>query len=216
MIVPKAIQNLIEAFERLPGIGPKTAQRLTFYLLHVPQTMLDDFASALSNLKKNTVLCSICFNVSEKDPCPICSDVNRDHSTICVVEQPLDVLALDRNGHYKGVYHILHGAISPLNNIGPDELRISELVGRIRENQLQIREIILATNSNMEGEATAMFLSRELAEFKVPASTAKRGEQGSKFKVTRLAHGLPVGGDVEYADEVTLQRALEGRREYGV
>ncbi|MGB9637248.1 MAG: recombination mediator RecR [Microgenomates group bacterium] len=206
MQLPKAVQNLIEAFERLPGIGPKTAQRLTFYLLHVPQSMLDDFASALVNLKKNTVLCSICFNVSEKDPCPICSDVSRDHSTICVVEQPLDVLALDRNGYYKGVYHVLHGAISPLNNIGPDELKIGELIRRIRENSSQIREIILATNSNMEGEATAMYIARELREFKV---------QGSKFKVTRLAHGLPVGGDVEYADETTLQKALEGRREYG-
>ena len=214
MQIPKAINNLIEAFERLPGIGPKTAQRLTFYLLHVPQAMLDDFASALTNLKKNTVLCSICFNVSESDPCPICADASRDHSIICVVEQPLDVLALDKNGRFRGVYHVLHGAISPLNNIGPDELRIAELLDRIRESPPKtcpeqgrgISEIILATNSNMEGEATAMFLAKELAEFKV---------QSAKFKVTRLAHGLPVGGDVEYADEITLQRALEGRREYG-
>lgn len=209
MIIPKAISNLVEAFERLPGIGPKTAQRLTFYLLHVPQTMLDDFASALTNLKKNTVLCSICFNVSEKDPCPICSDVNRDHSKICVVEQPLDVLALDRNGHYKGIYHILHGAISPLNNIGPDELKISELLKRIRENQQEIQEIILATNSNMEGEATAMYISQEISNLKSQNSNLR------SVKLTRLAHGLPVGGDVEYADEITLQRALEGRREYG-
>ena len=214
MIIPKAISNLVEAFERLPGIGPKTAQRLTFYLLHVPQTMLDDFASALTNLKKNTVLCSICFNVSEKDPCPICSDVSRDHSKICVVEQPLDVLALDRNGHYKGVYHILHGAISPLNNIGPDELRIAELLKRIRENQQAIHEIILATNSNMEGEATAMYIAREIANLKSHPPVG--GSNLRNMKLTRLAHGLPVGGDVEYADEVTLQRALEGRREYGV
>ena len=206
MQIPRAINNLIEAFERLPGIGPKTAQRLTFYLLHVPQAMLDDFASALTNLKKNTVLCSICFNVSESDPCPICADASRDHSIICVVEQPLDVLALDKNGHYKGVYHVLHGAISPLNNIGPDELRIRELIDRIRRSQQGISEIILATNSNMEGEATAMYIARELAQFKI---------QNSKFKISRLAHGLPVGGDVEYADEITLQRALEGRREYG-
>jgi len=206
MKIPKAINNLIEAFERLPGIGPKTAQRLTFYLLHVPQAMLDDFASALTNLKKNTVLCSICFNVSESDPCPICADASRDHSIICVVEQPLDVLALDKNGHYKGVYHVLHGAISPLNNIGPDELRIRELIDRIRRSQQGISEIILATNSNMEGEATAMYIARELTQFKI---------QNSKFKISRLAHGLPVGGDVEYADEITLQRALEGRREYG-
>lgn len=212
MHVPKAIKNLIDSFERLPGIGPKTAQRLTFYLLHVPQEMLDDFASALTNLKKNTVLCSICFNVAETDPCPLCSSQNRDHSMICVVEQPLDVLALEKNGHYHGVYHVLHGAISPLNNIGPDELRISELLGRIK-NSLQgkqesrIQEVILATNSNMEGEATAMFIAKRLSELKV---------QSEKFKVTRIAHGLPVGGDVEYADEVTLQRAMEGRREYGV
>ena len=208
MQIPKAINNLIDAFERLPGIGPKTAQRLTFYLLHVPQGMLDDFASSLQNLKKNTVLCSICFNVSEKDPCPICSDVNRDHSVICVVEQPLDVLAFDRNGHYKGLYHVLHGAISPLNNIGPDEIKIGELLERVSKLQSsKVSEIILATNSNMEGEATAMFLAKELHECKM---------YNVQFKITRLAHGLPVGGDVEYADEVTLQRALEGRREYGI
>ena len=162
MVVPKAIKNLIDSFERLPGIGPKTAQRLTFYLLHVPQEILDEFASALTNLKKNTVLCSICFNVAESDPCPLCSSQNRDHSMICVVEQPLDILALEKNGHYKGVYHVLGGAISQLNNIGPDELRIQELLDRIRENPQQICEIILATNSNMEGEATAMFIAKEL------------------------------------------------------
>lgn len=161
MQVPKAISNLVEAFERLPGIGPKTAQRLTFYLLHVPQGMLEEFASSLQNLKKNTVLCSICFNVSEKDPCPLCSDANRDHSAICVVEQPLDVLAFDRNGHYKGVYHVLHGAISPLNNIGPDDIKIGELIKRVRESS-STKEVILATNSNMEGEATAMFIAKEL------------------------------------------------------
>lgn len=207
MQIPKAIANLVDAFERLPGIGPKTAQRLTFYLLHVPQTMLDDFASALQNLKKNTILCSICFNVSETDPCPLCNNINRDHGTICVVEQPLDVLALDRNGVYKGVYHILHGAISPLNNIGPDELKIRELLKRIKESPEEVKEVILATNSNMEGEATAMYIARELGKFKM---------QNAKFKISRLAHGLPVGGDVEYADEVTLQRAIEGRREYGI
>ncbi len=201
MQVPKAIQNLIDSFERLPGIGPKTAQRLTFYLLHVPQTLLDDFASSLQNLKKNTVLCSICFNVSEKDPCPICADVNRDHSTVCVVEQPLDVLAFDKNGHYKGLYHVLHGAISPLNNIGPDEIKIRELLDRVSKQQsVKVAEIILATNSNMEGEATAMYIQKLIAPLRV--------------KVTRIARGLPVGSDLEYADETTLSRALEGRREY--
>jgi len=217
--LPKTINNLIESFERLPGIGPKTAQRLTFYLLHVPQSMLDEFAQSLQTLKKNTILCSICFNVSEKDPCPICADVNRDHSTICVVEQPLDVLAFDKNGHYKGVHHVLHGAISPLNNIGPDEIKIRELITRIKNlesqrnpdeggKELRIKEVILATNSNMEGEATAMFITREIRElFQI---------SNFKFQISRLAHGLPVGGDVEYADEITLQRALEGRREYGI
>ena len=211
MQIPRAIKNLIDSFERLPGIGPKTAQRLTFYLLHVPQEMLDDFALALQNLKKKTVLCSLCFNVSESDPCPICQSQNRDHSIICVVEQPLDVLAFDRNGHYNGVYHVLHGAISPLNNIGPDEIKIRELIKRVSENPTPIREVILATNSNMEGEATAMFVAKELHELKTRPAIG-----GTKLKITRLAHGLPVGGDVEYADEVTLQRALEGRREYGV
>ena len=199
MQIPKAIKNLIDSFERLPGIGPKTAQRLTFYLLHVPQEMLEDFASALTNLKKNTVLCSICFNVAEEDPCSLCSSQNRDHSTICVVEQPLDVLAFEKNGHYKGVYHVLGGAISPLNNIGPDELKIHELLERVSKFQSgKVSEIILATNSNMEGEATAMYIARQI--------------EGKGVRVTRLARGLPVGGDLEYADEVTLSRALTGRQ----
>lgn len=204
MQIPKAIKNLTEAFERLPGIGPKTAQRLTFYLLHVPQSMLEDFATSLINLKKNTVLCSICFNVAEVDPCPICSSQNRDHSIICVVEQPLDVLAFERGGRFNGLYHVLHGAISPLNNIGPDEIKIRELILRLKTEEGKIKEIILATNSNMEGEATAMYIAKELKS------------QNSKVKITRLAHGLPIGGDVEYADEITLQRAIEGRRDYGV
>lgn len=202
MQIPKPVKNLIESFEKLPGIGPKTAQRLTFYLLHVPQGMLEEFAAALVNLKKNTVECSLCHNVSETDPCHICSSPERDHSLVCVVEQPLDVLAFERAGKYQGVYHVLHGAISPLNNIGPDEIKIKELIKRVQENA-EISEVILATNSNMEGEATAMYIAREL---KV---------QSAKLKITRLAHGLPIGGDVEYADEVTLQRALEGRRDYG-
>lgn len=204
MLIPRAIQNLINSFERLPGIGPKTAQRLTFYLLHVPQAMLDDFASSLSNLKKQTVLCSICFNVAEVDPCPICSSQNRDHSTICVIEQPLEILAMERSGWYKGIYHVLHGAISPLNNIGPDELKIRELMGRLRlANNGELKEIILATNSNMEGEATAMFLSRAINDLRI-----------NDLRITRLGQGLPTGADLEYADDLTLQRAMEGRREY--
>ncbi|HUV72370.1 MAG TPA: recombination mediator RecR [Clostridia bacterium] len=209
MQIPKVVKDLIEAFERLPGIGPKTAQRLTFYLLHVPQEMLDEFAEALQNLKKKTVLCSICFNVAETDPCPICASPGRDHKVICVVEEPLDVLAFEKNGHYNGVYHVLHGAISPLNNIGPDEIKIGELISRLRSSSYgEPKEIILATNSNMEGEATAMYIAKEISNLKSQISNL------GELKITRLAHGLPIGGDVEYADEVTLQRALEGRREY--
>ncbi len=202
MRIPKAIQNVIESFERLPGVGPKTAQRLTFYLLHVPQGQLDNFASSLENLKKNTLLCSICFTVDETDPCSICSNTQRDQSLICVVEEALDVLALERNGKYKGVYHVLHGKIDPLNNIGPDEIYIRQLIERVKEKGEQVTEVILATNPTMEGEATAMYLAKQL---KFP---------GSQLKITRIGRGLPVGADLEYADEVTLQRAMEGRSDY--
>lgn len=208
MILPKSIRNLVEAFEKLPGIGPKTAARLTFYLLHVPQEQLDEFAGALSALKKNTVLCSLCENVSETDPCPICVDQNRDKSQILVVEQPLDVLAIEKTGDYKGMYHVLHGAISPLNNIGPDELYIKQLLERVSSHVSRIAEVILATNPNMEGEATAMYLSKQFKILKASAVDAT-----GKFKITRLGQGLPTGGDLEYADESTLSRALEGRRE---
>lgn len=202
MRIPKAIQNLIEAFERLPGIGPKTAQRLTFYLLHVPQLELDRFAQALENLKKETVLCSVCFTIGEEDPCSICSDSQRDSSIICVVEHPLDVLALEKNGKYQGTYHVLHGKIDPLNNIGPDEIYIEQLIAKLKRQNSKVKEVILATNPTMEGEATAMYIAKQL---KV---------QNAKFKVTRIGRGLPTGADLEYADEVTLQRAMEGRSEY--
>lgn len=205
-ILPRSVEKLIQSFEKLPGIGPKTASRLTFYLLHVPQLSLDEFAQALSNLKKSTVICSRCFNIAESDPCVICGSPDRDDAVICVVEQPLDIVSLERTGKYKGVYHVLHGAIDPLNNIGPDEIRIAELINRIKSGK--INEVILATNPTMEGEATAMYIKRELVN----------GQwlmvNGKKLKITRLAHGLPVGGDIEYADEVTLSRALEGRGEY--
>lgn len=202
MKVPKAIQNLIESFEKLPGIGPKSAQRLTFYLLHVPQGELDKFSAAVINLKKETVLCSTCFTIAETNPCDICSDSKRDKSIICVVEQPLDVLALEKNGKFHGVYHALHGKIDPLNNIGPDEIYIKQLLDRISANQSAIREIILATNPTMEGEATAMYIAKQL---KV---------QSEKLKITRIGRGLPTGADIEYADELTLQRAMEGRSDY--
>lgn len=210
MTLARPIRRLIEAFERLPGIGPKTAARLTFYLLHVPQEQLEEFGEALVNLKKQTVLCSICKDVAESDPCQICSDPTRDKSQICVVEQPLDVLALERAGNYKGAYHVLHGVISPLNNIGPDEIFIKQLLERISERErsesARISEIILATNPNMEGEATAMYIKKELE------GENAGGREG--LKITRLGQGLPTGGDLEYADEVTLSRAIEGRREY--
>jgi recombination protein RecR len=200
MKIPKSIKQLTESFERLPGIGPKTAQRLTFYLLHVPQDVLDRFAFSLSNLKKGTTLCSTCFTIDESDPCSICSDAKRDQATICVVEQPLDVLALERNGRYRGVYHVLHGRIDPLNNIGPDELRIHELVQRC--SGVSVQEVILATNPTMEGEATAMFLVKQLKM------------RNDKLIITRIGRGLPIGGDLEYADPTTLERAMEGRRAY--
>jgi len=205
MVVPRAIKKLIDNFEKLPGIGPKTAARLTFYLLHVPQKQLDEFAEAIGGLKKNTVLCSICFNVSETDPCPICADQNRDKSIICVVAQPLDVLAIEKAGNFKGVYHVLHGLINPLENIGPDELRINELIHRIKNSAVPIKELILATNPTMEGEATAMYIANEVRKIQNPKS---------KIQITRLGQGLPTGGDLEYADEMTLSKALEGRREY--
>lgn len=204
MRIPKAIQNLIESFERLPGVGPKTAQRLTFYLLHVPQGELDKFAMAVSSLKKDTLLCSVCFAVDETDPCSICDDVRRDKSIVCVLEEPLDVLALEKNGRYNGVYHVLHGRIDPLNNIGPSEIYIEQLMQRIKnsKNGESIREVILATNPTMEGEATAMYIAKNL---KI---------QNPNLKITRIGRGLPVGSDIEYADETTLQRAMEGRSDY--
>jgi recombination protein RecR len=201
-LLPRSLERLIEAFERLPGIGPKSAQRLAFYLLHVPQEDLDRFASALSELKRNTVLCSVCKNVTESDPCVICSNPSRDAHILCVVEQPTDVLSIEKTGKFKGLYHVLHGVIDPLNNVGPDEIYISDLVGRVRSKGDEVREIILATNPNMEGEATAMYIQKQLSV------------HSSQITVTRLAHGLPVGADIEYADDLTLSRALEGRREF--
>ncbi len=202
MKVPKAIQEVIESFERLPGIGPKSAQRLTFYLLHVPQEQLDSFATAVENLKKGTVICSVCYVVGESDPCEYCSNPQRDQNTICIVEQPLDVLALERSGRYKGVYHVLHGKIDPLNNIGPEEIYIHQLFKRLKEKEMKVDEIILATNPTMEGEATAMYISKYLkANF-------------PEIKITRIGRGLPVGADLEYADSITLDRAMEGRSDY--
>lgn len=195
--VPKPVQNLIEAFERLPGIGPKTAERLTFYLLHAPKEESDMLAKAALEMKEKTKICSICFNIGEEEPCYICSDSSRDQSIIMVVENPLDVMSLEK-ASFKGLYHVLHGVISPLENIGPDELHIRELLPRLKGNK--IKELILATNPTMEGEATAMYIQRLISPLGV--------------KITRIARGLPVGSDIEYADETTLSRALEGRSDY--
>jgi|SRR5579872_4053044 len=200
MKIPKAVQHLIESFEKLPSIGPKSAQRLTFYLLHVPQEQLNEFAESLQGLKSGTKLCSICLSIDETDPCSICSDNSRDHSTICVVEQPLDVLALEKSGKYKGIYHVLHGRIDPLNNLGPDEIYVGKLFDRVKTDE-GIQEVILATNPTMEGEATAMYITKQLKLL------------NAHLKITRIGRGLPVGADLEYADEITLQRAMEGRSE---
>jgi len=200
MRIPRAIKNLIEALEKLPGIGPRTSQRLAFYLLHVPQSELDLFGQALINLKKHTILCAICRNVSEKDPCSVCSDTSRDSKVILVVEEPLDVIAVERTGKYKGLYHVLHGAINPLENIGPDELYIDDLMKRVTDRS-SIEEAIIATNPTMEGEATAMYLNKKLKT------------QNFKLRISRLGMGIPRGADLEYADDVTLTQAIEGRRE---
>lgn len=205
MKIPKGIQKLIESFEKLPGIGPKTAQRLTYYLLHVPQAQLDSFSEAVGGLKKNTKTCSICFNVSDTDPCSVCDDNSRDQSALCVVEQPLDILAIEKSGAYKGLYHVLHGSISPLDNIGPDQLHIHDLLPRLKSGI--ISELILATNPTMEGEATAMYMTKLVTSSKLHATSYK-------LKITRLGRGLPTGADLEYADETTLSKAFEGRREW--
>lgn len=191
------VSRLIEEFNKLPGIGPKSAARLAYYLLRMPEAEARSLAEAIIAIKEKTVLCSICHNITDSDPCAICSSEERDRSKICVVEEPLDILALERTRQYQGLYHVLHGVISPMDGIGPDDLKIRELLQRLKSGVVE--EVILATNPNLEGEATAMYLQRLISPLGV--------------KVTSLARGLPMGGDLEYADEVTLGRALEGRRE---
>ena len=194
---PRVILQLIEELHRLPGIGPRTAERTAFYLLRAPQGQVERLASLLSDLRQQVTTCSVCCNIAEQNPCSVCSDPSRDHGTICVVEEPLDQVAIERTREYTGVYHVLQGAISPVEGIGPEDLRIGELFGRIHSGGAS--EVILATNPNLEGEATATYLARLVKPM--------------GLTVTRLASGLPVGGDLEYADEVTLGRALAGRRE---
>ncbi len=193
--VPQSVTTLIDAFSRLPGVGPKTASRLTYYLLRAPDELSQTLAGAIGDLKAKTRTCSVCYNITEGDPCPICQDPTRDPATLVVVEEPLDVLAVERTGAYQGRYHVLHGAISPVEGIGPEDLKIRELVQRVEAGG--VAEVIVATNPGMEGDATAMYVQRQLAPTGV--------------KVTRLARGLPTGGDLEYVDSITLLRALQGR-----
>ncbi|WP_238626289.1 recombination mediator RecR [Aggregatilinea lenta] len=195
--IPQSVTQLIEAFSRLPGVGPKTASRLTYYLLRAPDDLAQSLATALTDLKTKTRYCSVCYNITEEDPCPICHDPERDTSEVVVVEDPLDVLAVERVGTYKGRYHVLHGAISPVEGIGPEDLKIRELVERVKRGGID--EVIVATNPGLEGDATAMYMQRQLAPTGV--------------KVTRLARGLPTGGDLEYVDSMTLLRAFQGRQE---
>jgi len=191
------ITKLIEALSKLPGVGSKTAQRLTFHLLNMPEKEVEDLAKAIVYAKRSVKYCTVCCNITDSEKCEICSNPNRDHSIICVIEDPKDVAALERTREFKGLYHVLHGAISPMEGVGPDDIKIRELLSRLKDEE--IKEIIIATNPNIEGEATAMYISRLIKPLDI--------------KVTRIAHGVPVGGDIEYADEVTLMKALEGRRE---
>lgn len=196
--LPESIQDTIDEFARLPGIGPKSAARITFYLLTKIDADIERFSEVLGKLKKELKTCSQCFNWTQEEPCQLCSDEKRNHSLVCVVEEPLDVIALDRAG-FDGLFHVLGGVISPINGIGPEDIRIGQLVEKIRNNSDKIEEVILATNPSLEGEATAVYISEKLENYPV--------------KITRLARGLPVGGDLEYADELTLSRSLEGRKE---
>lgn len=200
MALPKSIQNLIEEFSRLPGIGPKTAGRLTFYLLTKPESDIQNLGEAVANLKKNLKFCGNCFNITEVDPCDICSNPKRDKSKLMAVEEPLDIVALEKTG-FNGFYFCIGGQISPIDGVGPENLRIAESLAKL-EKESDIHELILATDPSLEGEATAMYIAAQIVKKNI------------KTKVTRIARGLPVGGDLEYADEITLTRALEGRKEY--
>ncbi|KAA1295041.1 MAG: recombination protein RecR [SAR202 cluster bacterium] len=192
------VQRLIDEFNRLPGIGPKSAQRLTYHLIRMPVEQAESLASAITSMKNQIILCSVCFNITDTDPCDICLNNSRERSKLCVVEQPLDVVALERTSSFDGLYHVLHGSISPINGIGPEDLKIRELLERMRTESFD--EIILAMNPNLEGEATSMYINRLI------------GDLGAR--ITRPARGLPVGGDLEYADDATLGRALEGRQDF--
>lgn len=199
-MLPKSVQNLIDEFSRLPGVGPKTAARLAFYLLSKPKSDVANLGQSVLDLSKNLTYCKDCFNIAESEYCPVCLDAKRDKTLVAVVEEPLDVIALEKSMGFPGVYHVLGGSISPIDGIGPEDLRISQLIIRLKNGS--ISEVILATNPDLEGEATAAYIKNKISQLNLPV------------KVTRIARGLPVGGDLEYADEVTLKRSLEGRREY--
>lgn len=200
--LPSSLQRLINEFSRLPGIGPKTAQRLAFYLLKRDKIDIGNLSAAIAEIKNGVIYCSVCHMMAETDPCAICADIKRDHSVVCVVEETLDAVALDKSGSFAGVFHILGGALNPLEGVGPERLEIESLMERIRNPESGISEIIIATNPSLEGETTAMHLQKIIRA------------SSPQIKVTRIARGLPMGGDLEYADDITLMRALEGRREY--
>ncbi len=195
---PEPIARLIEAFHKLPGIGPKSAQRLAYHILRTSEQDASALATAIQDVKQRIVLCSVCMNITESDPCALCGDDRRDPTIICVVEQPLDILAVERTGAFRGRYHVLHGVLNPMDGIGPEDLRVRELLARVQSGE--VKEVIMATNSSLEGEATSMYVQRLLSPLGV--------------RVTRLARGMPTGADLEYTDDLTLSRALEGRQDF--
>jgi len=203
-IIPESVQKLINEFAKLPGIGPKSASRLTFYLLHKPENQVKNLGDAIMNLKNKIKKCPQCMNITDMEICLICADKRRDKAKILIVENPLDIIALEKTQEYNGMYFVLGGVISPVDGIGPDDIRIPDLIKKLNEEKNQVNEVIIATNPDLEGEATAMYIQKQI----------QNQIKNYRFKITRIARGLPVGGDLEYADEVTLSQALEGRKEY--
>ncbi len=202
-MLPKSLKKLIEEFSKLPGIGPKSAQRLAMHLLKTPHSKIEPLGNAVLCLKEGVMFCQKCWNLADDDPCSICSDESRDQAKICVVEEVLDAAAIEKTGEFDGVYHVLHGVLSPVDGVGPEELKIASLVGRVRtatEEGAPIKELILATNPSLEGEATALYIQKQL--------------NGFEGQITRIARGLPTGGDIEYSDDLTLSRAMNGRSDY--
>ncbi len=199
-MLPKSLKNLIEEFSKLPGIGPKSAQRLAMHLLKSPHSKIEPLGKAVLGLKEGVVFCGKCWNLGDTDPCSICEDLSRDRSKICVVEEVLDAAAIEKTREFGGLYHVLHGVLSPVDGVGPEELKIAALVERVRESGGEVTELVLATNPSLEGEATALYIQKQLV--------------GIDLKITRIARGLPTGGDIEYSDDLTLSRALNGRTDF--